>query len=88
MLHAERDDTEAHHDARVWPPCRGPIESPSAWPERVGHRTVSTTGGFVTHSTGREGSIGKTLRKKIAALATVRIGRVARVTTGRLCGIR
>jgi hypothetical protein len=61
---------------------------PSAWPKRVGYLTFSITGGFVTQSTGRDGSIGKTLRKKIAALATVRIGCVARVKTGSLWGIR
>jgi len=38
----------------------------------VGYLTFWTSGVFVTQSTGREGSIGKTLRKKVAALAAAR----------------
>jgi hypothetical protein len=54
----------------------------------VGYLTFSTTGGFVTQSTGLDGSIGKILRKKIAVLAAARIGRVARVKTRSMFGIR
>jgi hypothetical protein len=54
------------------PPFEGLYRSPSIYPFCVGYLTFSATGGFVTQSMGRDGSIGKTLRKKTAALKIAR----------------
>ena len=49
------------------PPFDGLYRSPSVYPFCAGYITFSVTGGLVTQSIGRDGSIGKTLRKKTAA---------------------
>ena len=83
MIDAERNDTEAHDDARVWTACRRPIEvafglaKTCRIPHLLNHRGLST----YSSSTGRHGCIAKTFEEKIAALATARIARVAGVKT-------
>ena len=89
VIDGERNDTEAHHDARVWTACRQQMEvafglaDPCRIPHLLNHRWLCRPG-----STGRDGSIGKTLRRKFAALATARIARVAGVKTWFMVGIR
>ena len=53
----------------------------------VGYLTRSITGGLVTQSSGLDGSIGKSLKKKIAVFAAARIGRIAWVKTWTRLGI-
>src|SRR5215203_5048207 len=54
----------------------GRYRSPDASPDDVGYRTCVTTGALVTQFTGRDGNIGRTLRKKIAVREVARINRI------------